>query len=191
MPQLASRLDLIAPSPTLALDAKAKAMKAAGADIIGFGIGEPDFDTPDHIREAGVKAIRDGFTRYTPADGTLELKEAICEKFRQDNGLEFKPSQVVVSGGGKHTIFNICQALFQAGDEVIIPTPTWVSNPPLVVLAGAVPVLVPTSAENGYALTPEQLAAAVTPRTRGLFINSPSNPRAWPTAKTSFAPWRR
>ncbi len=176
MPQLASRLDLIAASPTLALDAKAKAMKASGLDVIGFGIGEPDFDTPDHIREAGVKAIRDGFTRYTPADGTVELKEAICEKFRRDNGLEFKPSQIVVSNGGKHTLYNIFQGLFQAGDEVVIPAPTWVSNPPMVILAGATPVLVPTTAAGGYCLTPEQLEAAITPRTRGLLINSPSNP---------------
>ncbi|MDR1043522.1 MAG: pyridoxal phosphate-dependent aminotransferase [Candidatus Adiutrix sp.] len=176
MRNLASRLDLIAPSPTLALDAKAKALKAAGRDVISFGVGEPDFDTPEHIREAGVKAIRDGFTRYTPVDGLAELKEAVCEKFRRDNGLEYSPSQIVVSNGGKHSLYNIMLCLFQPGDEVIVPTPAWVSYGPLVTLAGAAPVLVKTTAESGYALTAAQLEAALSPRTRGLIINSPSNP---------------
>ncbi len=174
--QLASRLDLIAPSPTLALNAKAQALKASGLDVISFGVGEPDFDTPDHIREAAVKAIRDGFTRYTAADGTLELKEAVCEKFRRDNGLNYQPSQIVVSNGGKHTLFNIMMCLFQGGDEVILPTPAWVSYEPMILLTGARPVTVKTKPENGYTITPEELEAAITPRTRGILINSPSNP---------------
>jgi len=176
MSQLASRLDLIAPSPTLALDAKAKALKAAGHDVIGFGIGEPDFDTPEHIREAGIKAIRDGFTRYTPADGIGELKEAVCQKFSRDNGLSYQPSQVVISNGGKHSLYNIFLCLFQPGDEVIVPTPAWVSYQPMLHLAGATPVPVRTSSENGYTLSPADLEAAITPRTRGLVINSPGNP---------------
>ncbi|MDR2947396.1 MAG: pyridoxal phosphate-dependent aminotransferase, partial [Candidatus Adiutrix sp.] len=176
MPQLAQRLDLITPSPTLALDAKAKAMKAAGQDIVNFGIGEPNFDTPEHIREAAAKAIRDGFTRYTPADGIVELREAVCGKLTRDNGLDYTPSQIVVSNGGKHSLYNIFMCLFQPGDEVIIPTPAWVSYVPLLLMTGAQPVLVKTSPESGYTLTPEMLEAAITPRTRGLLINSPSNP---------------
>ena len=176
MRQLAQRLDLIAPSPTLALDSKAKALKAAGQDIVNFGVGEPDFDTPAHIREAAVKAIRDGFTRYTPVDGIGELKEAVCEKLKRDNGLDYKPSQVVVSNGGKHSLFNIFLCLFQPGDEVVIPTPAWVSYVPQILLTGATPVLVRTSLANGYTITPEELEAAVPPRTKGILINSPSNP---------------
>ncbi|MDR0882503.1 MAG: pyridoxal phosphate-dependent aminotransferase [Candidatus Adiutrix sp.] len=176
MRQLADRIDLIAPSPTLALDAKAKALKAAGQDVISFGIGEPDFNTPDHIREAAIKAIRDGFTRYTPADGILELKEAVCAKFRRDNRLGYQPGQVVISNGGKHTLYNIFLCLFQPGDEVIVPAPAWVSYEPMLHLVGARPVLVKTSPDNGYTLTPAELEAAITPQTRGLVINSPSNP---------------
>lgn len=176
MRQLAQRLDLIAPSPTLALDSKAKAMKAAGRDIVNFGVGEPDFDTPAHIREAAIKAVRDGFTRYTPADGILELKEAVCEKMKRDNGLDYQPSQVVISNGGKHTLFNIFLTLFQPGDEVVVPAPAWVSYAPQILLTGAAPILVRTCPENGYTITPEELEAAITPRTRGIIINSPSNP---------------
>ena len=176
MPQLAARLDQIAPSPTLALDAKAKALKAAGRDVISFGVGEPDFNTPEHIKEAGIQAIRDNFTRYTPVDGIIELREAIGRKFERDNGLTYRPSQIVVSNGGKHTLYNIFLSLFGPGDEVIIPTPAWVSYEPMTTLAGARAVLVKTRAEDGYTLTPELLEAAITPRTRGLLINSPSNP---------------
>jgi aspartate aminotransferase len=176
MSSLADRLDLIAPSPTLALDAKAKALKASGAAVVNFCIGEPDFDTPDHIREAAVKAVRDGFTRYTPADGLAELKEAVARKFKLDNGLDYEPDQVVISNGGKHTLYNIFLALFQPGDEVIVPVPAWVSYPPMLLLCGAKPVLTPTRAENGYTLTAGELARAITPRTRGLILNSPSNP---------------
>ena len=176
MRQLAQRLDLIAPSPTLALDAKAKALKASGQDIVNFGVGEPDFDTPAHIREAAIKAVRDGFTRYTPVDGIGELKEAVCEKLKRDNGLDYRPSQVVISNGGKHTLFNICMCLFQPGDEVILPTPAWVSYEPQILLTGATPVRVRTSLENGYTISPAELEAAITPRTKAIFINSPSNP---------------
>lgn len=176
MNPLASRLNLIAPSPTLALDSKAKALKAAGQDVIGFGIGEPDFDTPSHIREAAIKAIRDGFTRYTPADGIMELKEAVCEKFRRDNGLDYQPSQVVISNGGKHTLYNIFLSLFQPGDEVIVPTPAWVSYEPMLFLVGATPVPVKTRPENSYTITPAELEAAITPKTKAIIINSPCNP---------------
>ena len=176
MPQLAARLDQIAPSPTLALDAKTKALKAAGHDVISFGVGEPDFNTPEHIKEAGIKAIRDNFTRYTPVDGILELKEAICLKFERDNHLTYSPSQIVVSNGGKHTLYNIILSLFGPGDEIIVPTPAWVSYVPIITLAGAKAVIVKTKAENGYTITPEELEAAITPQTRGLLINSPSNP---------------
>ncbi|MDR2934332.1 MAG: pyridoxal phosphate-dependent aminotransferase [Candidatus Adiutrix sp.] len=176
MPTYADRLNLIAPSPTLSLDAKTKALKTSGADIVNFGIGEPDFDTPGHIREAAIKAIRDGFTRYTPADGLLELKEAVARKFKLDNGLDYKPGQIVISNGGKHTLYNIFLALFQPGDEVIVPVPAWVSYPPMISLCGAKPVLAPTLAENGYTLTAEELDRFITPRTRGLILNSPSNP---------------
>lgn len=173
---LASRLDLIAPSPTLALDAKAKALKASGHDVISFGVGEPDFNTPEHIRRAALKAIDEGFTRYTAADGIMELKEAVCRKFQRDNGLNYEPSQVVISNGGKHCLYNIFLTLFGPGDEVIIPAPYWVSYPPLAILAGAKPVIVHTKAENGYCLTAEELRAHLSPRTRGLILNSPSNP---------------
>ncbi len=176
MPQLSNRLGLIPPSPTLALDAKAKALKANGQDVISFGVGEPDFETPSHICQAAIKAIENGFTRYTPADGILELKEAICQKFHRDNGFNFTPSQIVVSNGGKHSLFNVFLALFQPGDEVIIPTPAWVSYPPMVTLTGATPVLVKTTAEGSYRLTAADLEKAITPNTKGIIINSPSNP---------------
>ncbi|MGL4209747.1 MAG: pyridoxal phosphate-dependent aminotransferase, partial [Candidatus Adiutrix sp.] len=176
MRPLAPRVDLIAPSPTLALDAKAKAMQAQGHDIVNFGIGEPDFETPAHIKEAAIAAINDGFTRYTPADGTIELKEAVCQKFKRDNGLDYNPAQIVISNGGKHSLFNAFLALFSAGDEVIIPAPYWVSYPPLVTLAGAKAVIAETTAKNDYLLTPETLEKAITPNTKALIINSPSNP---------------
>lgn len=176
MQQLADRSSQIPPSPTLALDAKAKALKAAGRDIVNFGIGEPDFDTPAHIREAAIRAIRDGFTRYTPVAGIVELKEAICEKFRKDNGLAYKPSQIVVSNGGKHGLYNAFLCLFQQGDEALLPTPGWISYAPMLTLCGATATPVKTSAANGYTLTAEELERAITPKTRGIIINSPSNP---------------
>ncbi|MBI5584841.1 MAG: pyridoxal phosphate-dependent aminotransferase [Deltaproteobacteria bacterium] len=173
---LSQRLSLIKPSLTMAVEARAKALKKAGIDIIGFGAGEPDFDTPDFIKEAAVRAIRDGFTRYTPVGGMDELKEAVCFRFKTDLGLEYQPQEVVVGCGGKHVLYNIAQALWGPGDEVLVPAPCWVSYPPLILLAGATPILLPTREENGFKLTPEELAAAVTERTRALILNSPSNP---------------
>ncbi|MDR1052249.1 MAG: pyridoxal phosphate-dependent aminotransferase [Deltaproteobacteria bacterium] len=176
MPSLSKRTDLIKPSPTLTLDAKVKAMKAAGEDVINMGVGEPDFSTPDNIKEAAVKAVRDGFTRYTASEGTLELREAVAAKLLRDDRLEFKPSQIVVSNGGKHSLYNAAQCLFQEGDEVVIPTPCWVTYPDQILLSGARPVFAPTKKEDGYVLTPEGLRAVLTPRTKGLIINSPCNP---------------
>ena len=174
--QLAERMSQIKPSPTLALDAKAKALKATGADVINYGVGEPDFDTPDHVKAAGIKAIEDNFTRYTPAGGTMELKEAVCAKFKRDNGLDFTPDQVVINCGGKHTLYNLAQVLFGPGDEVIVPAPYWVSYPPIVALAGATPVIAPTYEANDFKLTPADLEKVITPKTKAIIMNSPSNP---------------
>ena len=173
---LTERIKKIKPSPTLAIDTKAKSMLAQGIDVVNFGIGEPDFDTPDNIREAAIKAIRDGFTRYTPVGGIPELKDAIIQKFKRDNNLDYKPEEIIVSCGGKHALYNLFQVLFERGNEVIIPTPYWVSYPPMVELADATPVIVPTPEANGFKLTPEILKANLTPRTKGLILNSPSNP---------------
>ena len=166
----------LSPSLTLAIDAKAKQMKADGLDVVGFGAGEPDFDTPQHIKEAAVKALADGFTKYTPSSGILELRQAIADKFKRDNGLTYKPSQIIVSCGGKHSCFNTVMATCQAGDEVIIPSPYWLSYPEMVKLAGAKPVIVPTTDATEFKITPDQLRAAITPRTRLFVLNSPSNP---------------
>ncbi len=173
---LSNRISQIKPSPTLAVDAKAKAMKAQGVDLVSFGAGEPDFDTPENIKEAAIKAIRDGFTRYTAAGGTDELKDAVIDKFRKDNGLEYTRGEVVVNCGGKHSFYNLAQVLFDQGDEVIIPAPFWVSYPPMTILAGAKPVIVETTQEQNFKITPEQLRENVTPATKALVINSPSNP---------------
>jgi aspartate aminotransferase len=173
---LSRRLSLIKPSLTMAVEARAAALRKAGADIIGFGAGELDFDTPDFIREAAVRAIRDGFTRYTPVGGTDELKEAVCFRFKEDLGLEYQPGEVVVTCGGKHALYHIAQALWGPGDEILVPAPYWVSYPPLVLLAGAAPIILPTREENGFKLTAEELVAAVTERTRALILNSPANP---------------
>ncbi len=166
----------LSPSLTLAIDAKAKQMKADGLDVVGFGAGEPDFDTPQHIKDAAVKALADGFTKYTPSSGILELRQAIADKFKRDNGLTYKPSQIIVSCGGKHSCFNTVMATCQAGDEVIIPSPYWLSYPEMVKLAGAKPVIVPTTDATEFKITPDQLRAAITPRTRLFVLNSPSNP---------------
>ncbi|MDR1041579.1 MAG: pyridoxal phosphate-dependent aminotransferase [Deltaproteobacteria bacterium] len=176
MSPLAERTLNLKPSPTLTLDAEVKAMKARGRKIVNLGVGEPDFETPDFIKEAAVKAVRDGFTRYTPSEGILELREAVCEKFSRDNGLEYGPEEIVVTCGGKHALYEAMQALFDPGDEVIVPAPYWVTYPPQVRLAGATPVAVATDAAGGYVLTPEALERALTPRTKGIIINSPSNP---------------
>lgn len=174
--RLAKRIHKIKPSPTLAVDAKAKALKAQGVDVIGFGAGEPDFDTPDHIKQAAVKALRDGFTKYTPAGGTEELKEAVCEKFKKDNGLVYTPAEILISCGAKHSLYNIFQALLDPGDEVIIPAPYWVSYPDMVYLAGGVPVIIPADERREFKVTPHTLATAITSRTKAFILNSPSNP---------------
>ena len=166
----------ISESPTLAIDAKYKAMKAEGQDVIGFGAGEPDFDTPEHIKQAAIDAINDGFTKYTPAAGTVELKKAICAKLEKENGLSYKPNQIVVSNGAKHSLVNAFGAILNPGDEVIIPAPYWVSYPEMVKLADGVPVTLMTTEENGFRFTIDEMRAAITPKTRAIVINSPSNP---------------
>jgi aspartate aminotransferase len=171
-----------APSPTLAITAKANQMKADGIDVVAFGAGEPDFDTPDHIKQAAVDALAKGFTKYTPSAGIPALKKAIVEKLERENGLTYGPSNVIVSCGGKHSLYNVFQALCEAGDEVIIPAPYWVSYPEQVKLADATPVIIPTTDASGFAPTVEQLRQAITPRTKIVVLNSPSNPTGamWP-----------
>jgi aspartate aminotransferase len=166
----------VKPSATLAADAKARELKAQGKDVIGLAAGEPDFDTPDNIKDAAIKAIRDGKTKYTNVDGIPELKEAICAKFARENGLSYKPSQINVSPGGKPVIWNALLATLNPGDEVIVPTPYWVSYWDIVLLAGGTPVAAPTSAETGFKLLPADLEAKITPKTRWIILNSPSNP---------------
>ncbi|TPQ24338.1 pyridoxal phosphate-dependent aminotransferase [Methylomonas koyamae] len=173
---LSDRVKAVKPSPTLAITARAAAMRAAGKDIIGLGAGEPDFDTPDHIKNAAIQAINSGFTKYTAVDGTAGLKKAIIAKFKRDNGLEYQAKQILVSCGGKQSFFNLAQALLNPGDEVIIPAPYWVSYPDMVLLADSVPVIIETGQSQGFKITPDQLRAAITPKTRLLVINSPSNP---------------
>ncbi len=173
---LSHRVKRIKPSPTLAVTARAAKLRAEGKDIIGLGAGEPDFDTPAHIAEAGIAAIKGGFTRYTNVDGTPELKDAIIAKFKRDNGLTYARPQVLVSAGAKHTIFNLMMALLDPGDEVVIPAPYWVSYPDMALLADATPVFVNAGAAQGYKITPAQLEAALTPKTRLFILNSPSNP---------------
>ena len=166
----------IAPSATIAISAKARALKAAGRDVIALSAGEPDFDTPDNIKNAAIEAIKAGKTKYTDPDGMPELKAAICAKFKRENGLEYKPSQIHVAPGGKPVIYNALVATLNPGDEVIIPAPYWVSYPDMVLLAGGAPVAVETTAESGFKITPAALEAAITPKTKWLIINSPSNP---------------
>ena len=173
---LANRVHRVKPSPTLSITARVAELRAAGKDIIGLGAGEPDFDTPDHIKAAAIEAIRSGFTRYTAVDGTPELKKAIIAKFRRDNGLDYTPEQILVSCGGKQSFYNLCQSLLNGGDEVIIPAPYWVSYPDMVRLADGEPVVIRAGAESGFKITPAQLEAAITDRTRLVVINSPSNP---------------
>ncbi|MFK3889435.1 pyridoxal phosphate-dependent aminotransferase [Sphingomonas sp. NPDC079357] len=169
-------LDRINPSPTLAITSRVLELKRAGVDVIGLGAGEPDFDTPDFVKEAAIEAIRAGKTKYTNVDGTAELKEAIVAKFKRDNRLDYTPAQISVNVGGKHTLFNALVATLDAGDEVIVPAPYWVSYPDVVQFAGATPVIVAAGADVGYKLTPAMLEAAITPRTKWLILNSPSNP---------------
>ena len=173
---LADRVLQVPPSPTLAVNAKAKKLRAAGADILNFSVGEPDLPTPAHVCEAGKQAIDDGHTRYTPVAGIPELRRAICDKFRAEQGWEYEPGQVQVCCGGKHGLYNIFQALLNPGDEVLIPAPYWVSYPPMVQLAGGTPVIVPLKEENNFDLDPDTLARYVTGKTRVIVLNSPSNP---------------
>ena len=174
--RLADALERVKPSATIAVTTKAAELKSAGHDVIGLGAGEPDFDTPDNIKEAAIKAIREGKTKYTPADGLPELKQAICGKFLRENGLSYKPSQVHVAPGGKPVIYNALVATLNPGDEVIVPAPYWVSYPEMVLMAGGEPVIAPCGPNTQYKLTPDALEAAITPRTRWIILNSPSNP---------------
>lgn len=165
-----------APSPTLAITAKAAALKAQGVDVVGFGAGEPDFDTPDHIKQAAIEALNSGFTKYTPSSGTVELKEAIVQKFHQENGLRYSRENVIVSCGAKHSLYNVFQAMLDPGDQVLIPSPYWVSYPEMVKLADGVPIIVPTLPENNFMPTRAELLAKLTPKTKAIVLNSPSNP---------------
>ena len=173
---LSSKNMSISPSPTLSIDAKFKEMKANGIDVVGFGAGEPDFDTPQHIKDAAIAAIQNGFTKYTPAAGTLELRKAIADKFQRDNGLCYEPKQIVVSNGAKHSLVNAFDAILNPGEEVIIPAPYWVSYPEMVKIADGVPKFIETKEENNFKFTPKQLLDAITPKTKALVLNSPSNP---------------
>jgi aspartate aminotransferase len=173
---LADRLKTLAPSSTLAVQAKAKALRAQGIDVISFGAGEPDFDTPERIKEAAIQAMRRGQTKYTEVAGIPELRAAVCTKFKRDNGLEYEPADVLVSCGAKHTLFNMVTSLLNPGDEVLVPSPYWVSYPEQARLVGGVPVAVETKEATGFDLDPERLRAAVTPRTKVIILNSPNNP---------------
>ncbi len=173
---LAARVLAVKPSATLAITARANALRAAGKDVIGLGVGEPDFDTPDHIKAAAIAAINAGFTKYTAVDGTPALKQAIVNKFKRENDLDYAPAQILVSSGGKQSFFNLAQAVLDHGDEVIIPAPYWVSYPDMVRLASATPVLIHAGADQAFKITPAQLRAALTAKTRMVVINSPSNP---------------
>ncbi len=173
---ISSRLERIAPSPTMAVTARARHLKAEGRDIIGLGAGEPDFDTPDHVKEAAAKAMKDGYTKYTDVQGSIELREAVCAKFERENEIKYSPDQIQVACGGKQNIYNAIMATVEEGDEVIIPAPYWVSYPDIVYLAGGTPVIIECSAENDFKLKADELNAAITPKTKWLILNSPSNP---------------
>lgn len=173
---LAKRVSLIKPSPTLALEARAKAMKKEGIDVISFSAGEPDFDTPDGIKNAAIKAIEDGFTKYTASSGIIELRTAVADKLAKLHGLSYKPEDILISCGAKHSLYNLSMALFEEGDEVIIPSPYWVTYPEQILLCGAKPVIVETSEDDGFLLRPEVLKKVLTKRTKGLILNTPSNP---------------
>ena len=174
--RISNRAAALTPSLTLAIDSKAKQMKAEGQDVVGFGAGEPDFDTPQHIKDAAAQALAAGFTKYTPSSGIPELRQAIADKFKRENGLAYKPSQIIVSCGGKHSCYNVVLATCQEGDEVLIPAPYWLSYPEMVKLAGAKPVVLPTTDRTEFKVTPDQLRVAITPHTRLFILNSPSNP---------------
>jgi aspartate aminotransferase len=176
MTVLSNRAKSLKPSPTLAINAKAKSMQAQGIHVISFGAGEPDFDTPENIKQAAKKALDEGFTKYTPVGGIDELKDAIIMKFKRDSGLSYKRSEVLVSCGGKHSFYNLAQAIFDQGDEVIVPAPYWVSYPPMVSLAEGSPVIAETTEKNEFKITPGDLKKTITTKTKALIINSPSNP---------------
>ena len=176
MSLIAERLSVIKPSPTIAVSTKAAELKAAGRDVIGLGAGEPDFDTPEHVKDAARKAIADGMTKYTAVDGIPQLKEAIVEKFKRENNINCTPAEVSVGTGGKQVLYNALMVTLNPGDEVIIPAPFWVSYPDMVLLSGGTPVTVSCPAASGFKLQPEQLEAAITPKTKWLILNSPSNP---------------
>ncbi len=174
--RLANRIGKIKPSPTMAMAARARTLIERGIDVVNLGLGEPDFQTPETASKAGIDAIRSGYTKYTPPSGALELKEIILQKLKVDNGLDYDHNEIIVSCGAKHSLYNIAQVLFEKGDEVIIPAPYWVSYPDQVLLNDAIPVIVKTKEEDGFLMTPEQLKEAITPRTKGVIFNSPSNP---------------
>ncbi len=186
--ELSKRVQSIKPSATLSINARAKELKASGIEIINFGVGEPDFPTPHHIKEAAVKAIHDDFTRYTPVGGIPELKDAIIEQFKSDYGVSYEPGEIIVSCGGKHCIYNLVQAILDEDDEVIIPAPYWVSYPDIVRLAGGRSVIVQTREEDGFKLQPEKLEEAISPRTKLLILNSPSNPTGSVYTKEELEP---
>ena len=185
--KLSARVQAVKPSPTLAITARAAALRAEGKDVIGLGAGEPDFDTPDHIKAAAIEAINSGKTKYTAVDGIASLKQAIIDKFKRDNGFDYAAEQILVSVGGKQSFYNLAQAILDAGDEVIIPAPYWVSYPDMTLLADGVPVVVECGAETQFKITPEQLAASITPKTRLFVINSPSNPTGMAYSKDELA----
>ncbi len=185
--KLSARVQAVKPSPTLAITARAAALRAEGKDVIGLGAGEPDFDTPDHIKAAAIEAINSGKTKYTAVDGTASLKQAIMDKFKRDNGFDYAADQILVSVGGKQSFYNLAQAILDAGDEVIIPAPYWVSYPDMTLLADGVPVVVECGADTQFKITPEQLATAITPKTRLFVINSPSNPTGMAYSKDELA----
>lgn len=185
--KLSNRVQAVKPSPTLAITARANELRAAGRDVIGLGAGEPDFGTPDHIKQAGIQAINDGKTRYTAVDGTPELKRAIIDKFKRENDLEYKPEQILVSCGGKQSFYNMAQALLDPGDEVVIPSPYWVSYPDMSLLAGGVPVFIQAKAEQRFKISPAQLAGAINEKTKLVVINSPSNPTGMAYSRDELA----
>lgn len=174
--ELSAKYKSVSPSSTLAIDSKYKAMKKAGEDVVGFGAGEPDFDTPEHIKDAAIKAIRDGMTKYTPASGTVELKKAICRKFKEDNGLDYEIENIVVSNGAKHSLMNALGAILNPGDEVLFSAPYWVSYKEMVKISDGVPVIIHTREADDFKFTAEELEAAITPKTKALILNTPSNP---------------
>jgi len=173
---ISKRASSIKPSPTLAISAKAKKLKSEGVDIINFGIGEPDFDTPQNIKKAAIDAINNGFTKYCPVAGTPDIKKAIIAKLKEDNNLDYSPEEIIVSCGAKHSLYNIFQAVFDPGDEVIVPSPYWVSYPDMAILAGALPVIVSTNDKTNFKVTAKQIEHVITPKTKALILNSPSNP---------------